>query len=47
MFSRSSSRAVRRIQKEKFTMAFGSGGTITALAETDTRITGIRIAPDR
>ena len=27
----------RRIQKEKFTMAFGSGGTITALAETDTR----------
>jgi exopolyphosphatase/guanosine-5'-triphosphate,3'-diphosphate pyrophosphatase len=28
---------VRRIQKEKFTMAFGSGGTITALAETDTR----------
>ena len=25
----------RRIQKEKFTMAFGSGGTITALAETD------------
>src|ERR1043166_460744 len=31
---------VRRIQKEKFTMAFGSGGTITALAETDTRATG-------
>jgi exopolyphosphatase / guanosine-5'-triphosphate,3'-diphosphate pyrophosphatase len=31
---------VRRIQKEKFTMAFGSGGTITALAETDARITG-------
>jgi exopolyphosphatase/guanosine-5'-triphosphate,3'-diphosphate pyrophosphatase len=27
----------RRIQKEKFTMAFGSGGTVTALAETDTR----------
>lgn len=27
----------RRIQKEKFTMAFGSGGTITALAETGTR----------
>ena len=25
----------RRIKKEKFTMAFGSGGTITALAETD------------
>ena len=33
-------RVVRRIQQEKFTMAFGSGGTITALAETDTRITG-------
>src|SRR5206468_1574263 len=30
----------RRIQKEKFTMAFGSGGTITALAETDTRTAG-------
>ena len=30
----------RRIQKEKFTMAFGSGGTITALAETDTRAAG-------
>jgi len=27
----------RRIQKEKFTMAFGSGGTVTALAETDMR----------
>jgi exopolyphosphatase / guanosine-5'-triphosphate,3'-diphosphate pyrophosphatase len=27
----------RRIQKEKFTMAFGSGGTVTALAETDAR----------
>ncbi|MGH7853465.1 MAG: HD domain-containing protein [Candidatus Binatia bacterium] len=27
----------RRIRKEKFTMAFGSGGTVTALAETDTR----------
>jgi exopolyphosphatase / guanosine-5'-triphosphate,3'-diphosphate pyrophosphatase len=27
----------RRVQKEKFTMAFGSGGTVTALAETDTR----------
>ena len=25
----------RRIRKEKFTMAFGSGGTMTALAETD------------
>jgi exopolyphosphatase/guanosine-5'-triphosphate,3'-diphosphate pyrophosphatase len=32
--------ATRRIQKEKFTMAFGSGGTITALAETDTRAGG-------
>ena len=31
---------VRRVQQEKFTMAFGSGGTITALAETDTRVTG-------
>jgi len=31
---------VRRIQREKFTMAFGSAGTITALAETDTRVTG-------
>jgi exopolyphosphatase / guanosine-5'-triphosphate,3'-diphosphate pyrophosphatase len=30
----------RRIEKEKFTMAFGSGGTITALAETDTRASG-------
>jgi exopolyphosphatase/guanosine-5'-triphosphate,3'-diphosphate pyrophosphatase len=27
----------RRIRKEKFTMAFGSGGTVTALAETDVR----------
>jgi exopolyphosphatase/guanosine-5'-triphosphate,3'-diphosphate pyrophosphatase len=26
-----------RIEQEKFTMAFGSGGTITALAETDSR----------
>jgi exopolyphosphatase/guanosine-5'-triphosphate,3'-diphosphate pyrophosphatase len=32
--------AVRRVQREKFTMAFGSGGTVTALAETDTRVTG-------
>lgn len=32
--------AVGRIEKEKFTMAFGSGGTITALAETDNRVTG-------
>ena len=31
---------VRRIEKEKFTMAFGSGGTITALAQTDTRVAG-------
>ena len=31
---------VRRLDKEKFTMAFGSGGTITALAETDTRVAG-------
>jgi exopolyphosphatase/guanosine-5'-triphosphate,3'-diphosphate pyrophosphatase len=30
----------RRIHKEKFTMAFGSGGTVTALAETDTRVGG-------
>jgi exopolyphosphatase / guanosine-5'-triphosphate,3'-diphosphate pyrophosphatase len=30
-------RVSRRIQKEKFTMAFGSGGTVTALAETDMR----------
>jgi exopolyphosphatase / guanosine-5'-triphosphate,3'-diphosphate pyrophosphatase len=32
--------AVRRVQREKYTMAFGSGGTITALAETDTRVGG-------
>ncbi len=31
---------VRRITKEKFTMSFGSGGTVTALAETDTRVAG-------
>jgi len=31
---------VRRVQREKFTMVFGSGGTITALAETHTRVTG-------
>jgi len=31
---------VRRIGSEKFTMAFGSGGTITALADTDARLTG-------
>jgi len=32
--------AAARIEKEKFTMAFGSGGTITALAETDNRVRG-------
>lgn len=32
--------AIRRIGKEKFTMAFGSGGTLTALAETENRIAG-------
>ena len=31
---------VRRIQKEKFTMVFGSAGTVTTLADTDTRLTG-------
>jgi exopolyphosphatase/guanosine-5'-triphosphate,3'-diphosphate pyrophosphatase len=31
---------VRRVEKEKFTMAFGIGGTVTALAETDTRVGG-------
>jgi exopolyphosphatase/guanosine-5'-triphosphate,3'-diphosphate pyrophosphatase len=30
----------RRIEQEKFTMAFGSGGTITSLAETDSRVAG-------
>lgn len=30
----------RRVEQEKFTMAFGSGGTITALADTDARLTG-------
>lgn len=30
----------RRIGREKFTMAFGSGGTITALADTDAHLTG-------
>lgn len=29
-----------RIEQEKFTMAFGSAGTITALADTDARLTG-------
>jgi exopolyphosphatase/guanosine-5'-triphosphate,3'-diphosphate pyrophosphatase len=31
---------VRRIEAEKFTMAFGSGGTITALAEAHTLVGG-------
>jgi exopolyphosphatase/guanosine-5'-triphosphate,3'-diphosphate pyrophosphatase len=31
---------VRRVQQEKFAMAFGSAGTITALAATDNRVTG-------
>jgi exopolyphosphatase/guanosine-5'-triphosphate,3'-diphosphate pyrophosphatase len=31
---------VRRVRKEKFTMVFGSAGTITTLADTDTRLTG-------
>lgn len=40
-FTRDKLRAVvRRMEKEKFTMAFGSGGTVTALAETDTRVGG-------
>jgi exopolyphosphatase/guanosine-5'-triphosphate,3'-diphosphate pyrophosphatase len=30
----------RRVEQEKFTMAFGSGGTITALADTDAQLTG-------
>lgn len=30
----------RRVEQEKFTMAFGSGGTLTALADTDARLTG-------
>ena len=30
----------RRVEQEKFTMAFGSGGTITALAQTDSRVAG-------
>jgi exopolyphosphatase/guanosine-5'-triphosphate,3'-diphosphate pyrophosphatase len=33
-------RVVRRIQREKFTMVFGSAGTVTTLADTDTRLTG-------
>jgi exopolyphosphatase/guanosine-5'-triphosphate,3'-diphosphate pyrophosphatase len=30
----------RRVKSEKFTMSFGSGGTVTALADTDARLTG-------
>src|SRR5262247_3982406 len=30
----------KRVKREKFTMAFGSGGTFTALADTDARLTG-------
>jgi len=30
----------KRVKQEKFTMAFGSGGTLTALADTDARLTG-------
>jgi exopolyphosphatase / guanosine-5'-triphosphate,3'-diphosphate pyrophosphatase len=32
--------AVRRLNQEKFTMAFGSGGTMTSLADIDARMTG-------
>lgn len=32
--------AVRRLNHEKFTMAFGSGGTMTALSDIDARMTG-------
>jgi len=32
--------AVRRVSREKFTMAFGSGGTMTSLADMDARMTG-------
>ena len=32
--------AVRRLNHEKFTMAFGSGGTMTSLADIDARVTG-------
>jgi exopolyphosphatase/guanosine-5'-triphosphate,3'-diphosphate pyrophosphatase len=30
----------KRVGREKFTMAFGTGGTITALADTDAQLTG-------
>src|SRR5436190_2996002 len=32
--------AVERVTDEKFTMVFGSGGTVTALADLDARMTG-------
>lgn len=32
--------AVRRVSHEKFTMAFGSGGTLTSLSDIDARLTG-------
>lgn len=32
--------AARRLSKEKFAMAFGSGGTLTSLADMDARMTG-------
>jgi exopolyphosphatase/guanosine-5'-triphosphate,3'-diphosphate pyrophosphatase len=32
--------AVRRLSREKFTMAFGSGGTMTSLSDMDARMTG-------
>jgi exopolyphosphatase/guanosine-5'-triphosphate,3'-diphosphate pyrophosphatase len=32
--------AVRRLKRERFTMAFGSGGTLTALGGLDARLTG-------
>jgi exopolyphosphatase/guanosine-5'-triphosphate,3'-diphosphate pyrophosphatase len=32
--------AVRRLSREKFTMAFGSGGTMTSLSDMDARLTG-------
>ena len=33
-------RVAQRVEQEKFTMAFGSGGTVTALAETNMRVAG-------
>ncbi len=32
--------AIHRLSREKFTMAFGSGGTMTSLADMDARMTG-------